>query len=78
MIVKNDFALASLNAICRNFKITKISRCLFHLGQAIERKFKELNLITFHKTQLLFNNFVNINWIGAYGKITNLWYIFQF
>ena len=47
--IKTDFEKASINALIKNFPEAKISGCQFHLGQAIQRKIKELGLMNDYK-----------------------------
>ena len=44
LIIKTDFERASIDALSVNFPAARISGCLFHLGQAVQRKVGELGL----------------------------------
>ena len=52
--IKKDFEKALINAISIVFPSSRISGCLFHLGQAIRRKIENLGLMSIYRTDRLF------------------------
>jgi hypothetical protein len=48
--IVSDFELAAINAANEVFLDVRVSGCQFYLGQALQRKVKELELLQLYKT----------------------------
>lgn len=71
-IIKTDFEIASINALRLTFPTATISGCLFHLGQNIQRKLKELNLYCEYKTNPLVKKYVKALSALAFVQVEEL------
>ena len=57
-VIKTDFEAAAINAIRSSFHGVHLSTCLFHLGQALQRKLKDLNLFYLYKSNRVIKKYV--------------------
>ena len=57
-IIKTDFEQAAITAFQRKFPQSRLSGCIFHLGQAIQRKLPEFRLKTLYDTTRKYNKYV--------------------
>ena len=57
-IIKTDFEQAAISALTRHFPNSRVSGCVFHLGQAIQRKLPEFRLKTLYDTNATINRYV--------------------
>ena len=57
-MIKTDFELGSINAFRNIFPNVRISGCLFHLGQSIQRKVAKMGLKSLYKTDRRVKKFV--------------------
>lgn len=65
---KCDFELALIEAIKIKFPNSTISGCQFHLGQAIQRKMRQLNLFYFYKSNQQIKKYVKCLTALAYVR----------
>ena len=56
--IKTDFEAGSINALKNIFPNSRISTCCFHLGQMIQRKLIEHNLLRAYKSEQIIKKFV--------------------
>lgn len=58
IVIKSDFERASINAVSFIFPDARISGCLFHFGQNIQRQLQIRGLIRAYKTDLNIKKYV--------------------
>lgn len=58
MYIKTDFEKASLSALLNAFPTSRISTCLFHLGQSLIRKLKKENLYNYYVREFTYKKYV--------------------
>lgn len=66
-VIKTDFEIASINALANSFPKASISGCLFHLGQNIQRKLKQLNIFQYYNNT---NERIFIKALSALALVT--------
>ena len=57
-IIKTDFELASINAFRNFFPEARLSGCLFHLGQSVQRKVGNYGLKRLYRTDSIVRRFI--------------------
>ena len=55
--IKTDFETAAISGLRTTFSSARISGCMFHLGQAVDRKIKEQGLMNTYKTDATFKRY---------------------
>lgn len=70
--IKVDFEKASINALKLAFPNARISGCMFHLGQAILRKIKDLSIFSLYKSSIIMKKFVKALLALSFVKRTEI------
>ncbi|KAF9761940.1 hypothetical protein NGRA_2326 [Nosema granulosis] len=71
-VIQTDFEIPAITALTSIWLNTRINGCLFHLGQAIDRKIKDLNLSNIYATNFAFKKFTRALIALAYVKFDQL------
>lgn len=79
-LIKTDFETASINAMAISFPGIRISSCIFHLGQAIDRKIKDLMLANTYATSFQVKKYKKaptaLSYV-KYSEIENQFYLLR-
>jgi hypothetical protein len=77
-IIKTDFEIAAINALKLTWPAARVSGCIFHLGQALDRKIKNLGLANTYATNFLFKKFTKALIALVYVKFERVLEQFEF